>query len=284
MYEEFLDELRKKYNYSEDLINAIRICIPVMISTYGNEKKVLDVFSNIRIFVTKDTSKGTIDSIEKQVAGDINEHIIFTDTNTYGLNEDIPACYPYIEVYDENMNIIGEARWIMLKETEYNKDGYMSLFGTTINIPHLLHELNHAYGMQNVVYYKRENNFFIKHGMLIEEKAFARDEKAKKYIERLSVDKDIILEEIFAELNTQKQLVILMNKTDYKEVNDALSAINHVSTLYNDSLMVIGEALEKEIGISRLRDYRENNDFSVVAEFNGTCRNSRISKKYMNKE
>ena len=284
MYEEFLEELRKKYNYTEDLINAIRICIPVMISTYGDEKKVLDLFNNIRIFITKSATKETIDTLEKEVAGKINSHVVFTDNNMYGVKQDPPACYSYREVYDEDMNIIGEARWIMLKDAEYNKEDYMSLFGTPINIPYFLHELNHAYGMQNVVYYKRENKFVIKHGMQITESEFKKNKNTKKYIETLSVDNDIILEEIIAELNTQRQLVILMNKKDYNEVKKVLGAINHVPTLYNDSLMLIGEELEKEIGESRLRDYRENNDFSVVDEFNSTCRKSNISEKYINKE
>ena len=39
MYQKFLDDLRKKYNYDDNLINAIKISIVAMVDTYG--KKIL---------------------------------------------------------------------------------------------------------------------------------------------------------------------------------------------------------------------------------------------------
>ena len=56
MYQKFLDDLRKKYNYDDNLINAIKISIVAMVDTYGEENinKILNLFYNTRIFSTGD--------------------------------------------------------------------------------------------------------------------------------------------------------------------------------------------------------------------------------------
>ena len=52
MYQKFLDDLRKKYNSDDNLINAIKISIVAMVDTYGEENinKILAKIAKFFIF------------------------------------------------------------------------------------------------------------------------------------------------------------------------------------------------------------------------------------------
>lgn len=86
MHQKFLDDLRKKYNYDDNLINAIKISIVAMVDTYGEENinKILNLFYNTRIFSTGDMSKESRDKIRKTVLGESNSDIVEDLDNVYG--------------------------------------------------------------------------------------------------------------------------------------------------------------------------------------------------------
>ena len=113
MYQKFLDDLRKKYNYDDNLINAIKISIVAMVDTYGEENinKILNLFYNTRIFSTGDMSKESRDKIRKTVLGESNSDIVEDLDNVYGTNIDPGAFYSYEAIYDENMDVVIGGVW-----------------------------------------------------------------------------------------------------------------------------------------------------------------------------
>ena len=270
MYQKFLDDLRKKYNYDDNLINAIKISIVAMVDTYGEENinKILNLFYNTRIFSTGDMSKESRDKIRKTVLGESNSDIVEDLDNVYGTNIDPGAFYSYEAIYDENMDVVGEKRWIVVNDLsgKVNEEGYKKLFDTSINMPYFLHELNHAYAMQTPIYEKNNNEITSKHGMFKNTIKYDISTDNKKHVKDID-NQGIITEEMINEMYTQRQLIKILNKSKYEEVENELNNINHVSTSYNSLLIMFANELENLIGKERLSDYREKNDFSVIKEF-----------------
>lgn len=284
MYQKFLDDLRKKYNYDDNLINAIKISIVAMVDTYGEENinKILNLFYNTRIFSTGDMSKESRDKIRKTVLGESNSDIVEDLDNVYGTNIDPGAFYSYEAIYDENMDVVGEKRRIVVNDLsgKVNEEGYKKLFNTSINMPYFLHELNHAYAMQTPIYEKNNNEITSKHGMFKNTIKYDISTDNKKHVKDID-NQGIITEEMINEMYTQRQLIKILNKSKYEEVENELNNINHVSTSYNSLLIMFANELENLIGKERLSDYREKNDFSVIKEFNDIVKNSEIAKKYI---
>lgn len=284
MYEDFLRHIKKKYNYSDSIIYAIRICIPVMVESYGkeNEDKVLRVFENVRIITTDDMSQKHRDEIENEFMSEYNSHVKLIDENPYESTIDPASYYSFRPIFDNNLNVVKEIRWIVTDENRNNNGvGYQKLFGTTINIPYFLHELNHAYAMQNAVYVKNGNRIYNKHGMYINESVFEYNDDTKKYVQTEDINRDIILEEAINEMYTERQLTLLLHKENYDEVKKELKAINHVPSGYEGMLIIIAESLEETIGSEYLKEYRISNDMSVRDMFNKKCSESKITEKYI---
>ena len=278
MYDEFLNNIKNKYNYDDSLMKAIEITIPIMVDTYGdnNIEQILNLFNNVKIFSTSDMSKENRDRIENEMIGSIKENIISEESNPYGTNIDPGAYYSYEPLFDSNMNVSGEVRWLVTN----NGEKYKELFGTTINMPYFLHELNHAFAMQNAAYKKEGNRIVSKHGMFSEIKEFDLNNENKVFIKNI-FDEDIILEEMINEMYTQRQLTKLLNKNEYREVHEELRKINHVPTSYSTLLITFAENMEKLIGRDSLLDYRLNNNMSIKEEFNNLCMQSDIYNKYL---
>lgn len=78
----------------------------------------------------------------------------------------------------------------------------------------------------------------------------------KKHVKDID-NQGIITEEMINEMYTQRQLIKILNKSKYEEVENELNNINHVSTSYNSLLIMFANELENLIGKERLSDYRE---------------------------
>lgn len=278
-----IEEVSNKYGYNEQLQIAINLTIDLMLKEYGEDKidDIYNLFRNIRIFSTSDMSKDNRDKIEKEMIGNYNSNIIDKkDDDPYQNDSDPGSYYSYQAIYDENMNVTGEARWIVVKDMKgsIQEEGYKNIFGTTINIPYFIHEIGHAFVMQNATYVKEENKIYSKHGMY--EEVITFDKKDNKF----EIDADglnsIILEESINEFSTQNMLKELLKVDDYTIVRQQLDSIGHVSTAYNSVLLSLTEKLEKILGKEQLLNYRRNNDKKVIDEFNLIASQSEIVQKY----
>ena len=276
MLDEFLKELKEKYNYSDELMNAIRISIPVMVDTYGEDsiEEILNLFNNVRIFATDDMSSENREKIRQEMIQGRNKNIEGEYSDPY-CSSTIPGSYYSFEaIFDDNMDVIDEVKWLVVDENTYQAEGYKKIFGTTINIPYFLHELNHAFAMQKPVYKKENNILYTKHGMFEDTYKI----EGNKIIPLNNTD--VILEEMITELYTQRQLVKLLEKENYKEVDAILSEIHHIKTSYIPTIITVAAILEASLGKEMLTDYRKNNNLSVKEYFNSIANKSSIKDKY----
>lgn len=284
--EEWLEQIAVKYGYSQELKKAISLTIPLLIKKYGVERKqdVFDLFENTRIFATNDMSKNHRDEIEKEMIGNINSHILQEDTDSYQTGRDPGSYYSYQAVYDEDMNITSEVRWIVVKDMmgSYQEEAYRNLFGTSINMPYFIHEIGHAFAMQNPTYQKDGNTIYTKHGMY--EQTYTYEQKDGK-IKLESIKNDnILLEEMVNEKDTQDMLIDMMSATNYKEVEEKLAEIHHVTTNYSVILIGLASKLEKELEMENLLKLRRDNQKDIIQEFNRVVAQSDIAKKYFPNE
>ena len=260
----FIEELSNKYGYDEELKIAIGITIPLMINHYGENRtnEIYDLFRNTRIFSTTDMSKANRDKIEQTMIGDYNSHLKkdIETQDPYQTNRDPGSYYSYQAIYDNDMNVIGEARWIAVLDMKNSLNGedYKNTFGTTINMPYFIHEMGHAFGMQKATYIKEGDQIYSKHGMY--EEVITYTEKDGKIEVDSSSLTDIMLEEGINEFDTQCMLANFFEVEEYDEVKARLNDINHVSTAYNGIIVSLAEKLEKVLGKDKLIQYRRDND------------------------
>ena len=241
-----------------------------MIDTYGENciEEVLSFFKNSRIFATNDMSLENRRAIEREMT---KKDDLDNGYNPYQTTTEPGAYYSYEPIY-VNGSIEDEIRWIVVNTKDGEK--YREIFGIPLNMPYFLHELNHAFTMQNPVYERKDNIIHSKHGMYTEILQITNDKTE-------TIDSsDIILEEIINELYTQRQLTKLSGKESYNEVDIGLRKINHVSSTYNPVLIMLAERFEDLIGKDKLFNYRKNNDMSIKDEFNSLASMSSIKEKY----
>ncbi len=282
----FLKEISEKYGYDAKLQTAIRLTIPLMLDRYqGREEDVFRLFREVPIFATSDMSRENRKRIEKEMTTGINEHIEEPeDVNLYGSTNDPGAYYAYDSIFDEDMNVVGERRWLVVRDIDdKRRDAYQQLFGTTINMPYFIHEINHAFAMQHPTYRKEGNRIFSKHGMYEWVQEYSKKEDGKVKLSSVS-NEDVIVEEMLNENITQDMLVQLLGVTTRQEVDKKLQEIGHIPTNYKSTLLVLGIRLEEALGRADLDKWRIDSDLSVRERFSAISNASRVAKTYFPEE
>lgn len=282
----FLKEISEKYGYDANLQTAIRLTIPLMLERYqGREEDVFRLFREVPIFATSDMSKENRKRIEKEMTSGTNEHIEDQeDANPYRSTNNPGAYYAYETIFDEDMDVVGERRWLVVCDIDdYRKQGYQQLFGTSINMPYFIHEVNHAFAMQHPAYHKEGNRISSKHGMYEWVQEYSQGEDGKFKLSVVS-NEDVIVEEMLNENITQDMLVQLLGVTTRQEVDKKLQEIGHIPTNYRSTLLILGTRLEEALGRADLDKWRIDNDLSVRERFSTISNASQTAKKFFPEE
>lgn len=281
MYKDIIDEICDEYDYDNNLRRAIEIVFPLMVDYYNDLKGVKDVFKSVKIFSIQDISVDSIDCISSLMMNGVNDHIVLDDSESPYGNDNLPgAFYSYEPVFDKDMNVISEKKWIVTRDTNGSRVGnrFNELFGTTINIPFFLHELNHAYGMQNPVYKKNNGKIYSKHGMF--ETVDEIDSFSDKIVVRRIEQKNILIEEMINESITQKMICKYLSINNYFDFLNNLNSIGYVGTSYSSALIRISNFFDRALGSSNVMKFRKDNDYSIIDRFNMMVVKSSIYKKY----
>lgn len=158
-----IEEIAKLYNYNNELVEALKRCIPIMIKGKSNPEVELLMKTLERVEIIDFDMKPTqeqLDELEKRKTHGKNEHVTFVtnDNGEYGKTV-APGAYHTVPIFDENMNIVDRVGYIYLTRlSEYSK--IVETYQTTINLSHLIHELGHAWASQKGEYVQKENGDF----------------------------------------------------------------------------------------------------------------------------
>lgn len=283
MIQEFLQGLKSKYQYDDNILKAIEISINLMIKKYGNEalNDILELFNSIPIFPFVGLNQSIVNEQMKERFEGNNLHIIEDEEeNIYGTSS-VGSVYCYNSLFNENMEVVGESKFIIVEDKKgtTNENDYLNTFGTTINIPYFLHEVNHAYGMQKKKYVNIDNQILCKHGLFTSVIDYKKE--GDKYHISTTSGKDIVFEEIINQMITQDMLCDFFNVNSYNEVKPILDSIKYVPMEYDSLLVFIGRELSFAMGEQAIMDFRRENDESVIEEFNNMAGQSDIAIEYL---
>lgn len=283
MYKELLKDVFTKYGYNDNEQTALALAFEAMVSVYG-EKEIPDIiqmFMSLPIYFSTQMSEDYFEEIHKKELNGRNAHIVYKNhINPYGVDTTPGSLYHFETIFTKDMQPCGSSIYLIVKDmvNDYQKDGYLKVFGTTINVPYLIHELNHAYAMQKPLVNVEGNKIYEKYGMFITQSSFVKNGSVFEVEEESS--EDVVLEEAINELLSEKMLVNVLHLKDEAELLELLRSIKHVTSSYGPIIKYALDRVESIFG-DKLMAYRKSNDFTFYNEFNEMASSGEIYKKYM---
>lgn len=149
-YKELIDEISKKFNYDKELSDVLnRVTEGILDGKSEDEKNIFfKMLSHTPIVVLPYDTRVNEDEIVEEYIGNVNPHIQDEKVDIGAYGESVPAgAFVSEAILDENLNITGTKQFLFVKRvanfTERGKK-VCEMFGTDINIQHLIHELGHA--------------------------------------------------------------------------------------------------------------------------------------------
>lgn len=166
-FEDIIEKVKEKYNYKEDLCRVLKRILPAMLVGKSFEERELFYKMILETPIVVLPRGSNIDEISNKMFEGINPHII---------DEEISDMYTQIQpagrfrtetILNENLEIIGRKQAIFIQTldgvsdlTEKEKER-IELYGSGIEISHLIHELGHAWASTTNIY-KKETDGSIK--------------------------------------------------------------------------------------------------------------------------
>ena len=151
MYDSFLESVAQKFGYSEELLDALKRVVPVMLDGKDEEtsKLLLDTIERVEIVVfDEEPTQEEVDGILSQKIAGRNNHVKFKyeDRGEYGKKVGVGA-YCNKPIFDDEMNTVDRVGVLYItKLSEYSR--VAKYYGTSIDLSHLIHELGHAWAAQ----------------------------------------------------------------------------------------------------------------------------------------
>jgi len=163
--EVFIDSVSEKFGYSEILKNDLKRIIPKMLAGKDEKKRqmLFDTLSKVKIFVLPEgASLEDLEKCKSEVFGKDNVGITFeeTDMGEYSKHELPAGAYVSEPVFDDEMNIIGRNRMLYVQELS-RYSGLNQVYGSNINLSHLIHELGHAWAAETDEYIQNPDGSFV---------------------------------------------------------------------------------------------------------------------------
>lgn len=274
MEKELLKPIIEKYQYDDNLSQALYLVLDEFVKYYGEEciPELLELLSNTKIYVRKDITPDAMKEITNIEVGDRNKHFVSgEEENAYGEDNSrtTGSAYCFEIIYDENMNVTGEQKWFVIKDNAgvVLTDKLKERFNTTINIYYLIHELNHAYAMRNPKIVQNGNVVDIKHGMYVQR--FEIDKSGQIPFVSNVFSRDVIMEEALNEIDTNKMFMSLLGVDDEKQMYEQMQELSITRSNYNVILTMIMDRMTGLFG-DEIRKYRMDNDTSFIEKFNET--------------
>lgn len=148
---EVVDEICKKYGYNDidregnDSLKTVLIRISFeMVKGEKEEGRQLfyQMLRNTPIIMINNVTREEYNRLVEQYMGDIDSSIeIEEEESEYSKNIGVGA-YVSKPIIDENMQLKGKRSFVYIQKAD---DKCKKLLGTDINVPHLIHELGHAW-------------------------------------------------------------------------------------------------------------------------------------------
>lgn len=162
---EIVEEVCNKYGYddhdkdeNDSLKTVLLKVIPAMLKDSKPEDRNLfyKMLSHTPIVITENlTQEGYEKLLEEYIGTDVNQHIIEEDTDLGEYGKELGAgAYVSEPILDENMNLQEKKSFTYIQRVSGKAKEFL---GTDINVPHLIHELGHAWHAEKKQFVMQED-------------------------------------------------------------------------------------------------------------------------------
>lgn len=266
-FNEEIDRISKKYRYSQELTDVLKRVIPVKAEGKTEEQidMLLDALSETKIFVLPDDAK--VEDLERCKNEIFPEQgITFKEAKESEYNNVELAAGAYISepVFDENMNITGRNRMLYIKEL-YKTSRLREVYGTGIDLDHLVHELDHMAVAQKDEYIQNSDGSFVQNvgaGRIIH--SVDRENR----IVTAEKTKGLYIEESLTTINQEREILKLTGARNISE----LKSKGYVPSSYQGFQTDIMKAYVEKFGVEEFEKQRYSKDRSVLNDIEAALR------------
>lgn len=160
-FDNIIAEIKEKFNYSDDLSNILRKILPAMLDDKDISEEERHLFYKMLrhtpIEVIEEGSGITSQDLRKKHIKAENLKIEGMDGGEYSKQEAAGAVVSE-PIINENKQIVGIEQFLYVKSFDTSKiltetqKKYYEMFGTGIQVSHLIHELGHAWAAEKQAY------------------------------------------------------------------------------------------------------------------------------------
>ena len=160
-FDNIIAEIKEKFNYSDDLSNILRKILPAMLDDKDISEEERHLFYKMHrhtpIEVIEEGSGITSQDLRKKHIKAENLKIEGMDGGEYSKQEAAGAVVSE-PIINENKQIVGIEQFLYVKSFDTSKiltetqKKYYEMFGTGIQVSHLIHELGHAWAAEKQAY------------------------------------------------------------------------------------------------------------------------------------
>ena len=255
---EYIDNIGNKYNYSTELIDALKKCIPVMICDKSEEDVALlmSTLERVQIYTFDDQpKKEEINYILENKLDGRNKHVKWITLNRGEYdNTTSPSAYVNEPVFDENMNIIDRVGFIYLKNLRENSET-ANFYGTKINMSYLIHELGHAWAAQKDEFLQDPNgNYTMSVGT---SKTKGKVDRKTHTVEETNVT-GLYVEEALNSIEEEDSLYRIYGVNNFKDIP------NYLESEYQGPMTVMMRYFIEKLGFDYIKNIRYQKDYSKI--------------------
>lgn len=249
---QIIDSVSQKFGYSEELNKTLKRIVPYMVKGKSEEVKdmLFDTLNRVKIFVLpNNATKEDVDRCQAEVFGDTNKDVKFVEQDRGEYGKGVAAgAYVNEPVFSDEMNITGRQGFIYITElSKYDK--LAEVYGTNINVSHLIHELGHAMASEKEEFVQDENGNYVNNVGAC--KITCKVDKENKTVISDGYD-GLFIEET---LNTIEEENVLCDMLGIESINE-LKAKGYVPSSYQGMMTDIMKSYVEKFGKERFDDFR----------------------------
>ena len=261
-FDEFIDSIATKFGYDDELVSALKRCVPAMAKGKNQEdiKLLKDALERVEIVTfDKQPTREDIDELKDRMMAGRNSHVTFNDKDRGYYGKVVaPASYRYAPIFDENMNIVDRVSFIYVTNLSKN-DKVHEAYGTMIDLSKLIHEIGHAWASQKDEYIQNEDGSYIQRTGTAETRCEV-DRKTCTITEKEEVG--LYLEEALNSIEEENALCTLLGVEKVKDIP------GYSTSTYQWKMTEMVRLLSDKLDLNLLEKWRFNNDKSVIKELN----------------
>jgi len=153
-YDLIIQRVKEQYGYDDNLSNTLRKILPAMLTGRSYEERNLFYKMLTKTPIIVLPKDGDIRETSKKMFEGLNKNIINENKETSSWKPE--GLFSSELIFDDQLNVVGKKQALFIKTLDGIKSltesqrKRMELFGTGLEVSHLIHELGHAWVSEKI--------------------------------------------------------------------------------------------------------------------------------------